>query len=267
MKKLFFILCLLFQSSIFSKDADLTIEQIEQIFTTELKNAKKSKTETFQIYNLVARELYNYNYFEKSKEYYEKAIKLNVSNADLTEAYINLMAIDHALDKKVSKSSYDKTMAYFKKSGKIKDAGIERYMKFIESNFINKTSSMNYEGFYGQYSKDTSIKSLVEKKSYKEALSLINGSNIETRDINTKIKYDILRGLVIGKKKFPLACEEVLNKYPNSFSWRMKTCKVLIQYQNKKVPSKDDIAGILSSLKKDRSESMVYLVNALEDLK
>ncbi len=264
MKIIFLLILLVFQNS-FASQESISIKDVEKIFLDEIKNEKSSDEDKFLLFNLAGRELYNYKYFDKSKEYYEKAIGLRTSQ-DSTEAYINLMAIEHAKSKEISKRTYDRAMDYFKKSKKISDDGIKRYMEFIYSNFIDKNGSKKFEGFYGEFSKQNSIKKLIEEKKYKEALSLINTKNIEERDFVTKIRYDLLRSIVLGKKNLSLSCKSKLDKYPDSIAWTIEACKTLVSYQKGKTPSKADFKRIVESAKEQRSSSQ-YLVQIFGDLK
>jgi len=241
------------------------MEEIEKFFLDEMKVSKPSKVSKFFFYNLAAREFYTYKFYKKSLEYYELAIAMDVKE-DKTEAFINLMAIEHARDRKITQATFDRVMKHFKSSGKIKDGGIAHYMEFISNSFFSEKPTEEFQGFYGQFSKDKSIKKYITNKEYKKALSLINSQSIDSSDIVNRVQYDLLRSLVLGKSKIKLSCKDTLDKYPHSFSWSMGVCRTLVKYQKGRTPSSRDVSKIKSSLEK-QSESRLYFVKALEDLK
>ncbi|OUR99915.1 hypothetical protein A9Q84_02475 [Halobacteriovorax marinus] len=260
------LLCLIFTGNSFAADERIkSAEQIERFFLDEMKVSKPTDTSKFYFYNLAAREFYSYKFYDKSLEYYELAIAMKVSE-DKTEAFINLMAIEHAKKREITKKTYERVMKYLKGSGKIKEAGISRYMNFISESFFSDKPAKDFRGFFGQYSKDKSIKSYIKNKEYKKALSLINDKSVYDSDIVNRVQFDLLRSLVLGKAKFKLSCKSTLDKFPNSFAWSMKVCRTLVNYQKGRTPSSKDVSKIKSSLKK-QSESRLYFAVAVEDLK
>lgn len=263
--KLFLLLIpLVFQNTFAIQDNEKLI-QVEKIFLEEIKKNNSSDEDKFLLYNLAGRELYNYKYYKKSSEYYKKAIKLNVTS-DKTEAYINLLAIEYSSSKTIKKETYDIAMEYFTKSNKIKDEGIKSYMNFLNSSFFSKGATKDYKGFYGEFAKQSSIKSLISDKKYKEALSLINSKGIEDRDLSTKLRYDLLRSVVMGGKNLELTCKEKVDAYPHSIAWTIEGCKILLKYQSGKKVTKNDIKKFERAAKEQESSSL-YLINVFGDLK
>jgi tetratricopeptide (TPR) repeat protein len=266
MKKVILVLFCVFSTHLsFSNEREQALAIIENEFLKNLDSKSLSKSERFQYYNLAARELYNFNFYKKSSEYYKKAIALNTKE-DLTEAYINLMAIDHATLGKVKEETYKKALNYFKSSKKINETGIKKYMGFIESNFINKSSKKEFKGFYGQYSIDTNVKDLIKNKNYKKALSFYNDKNMVSNDINTRLTYDILRSLVYGKNKSYLYCARGIENQ-SKFSWITMSCRVLLNYQKGRKPSSKELGSIKKSMELSDSMNKYYLISTLGELK
>lgn len=264
-KVIFLIVCIVFSNASFSSEREEALKVIEQQFLKNIKEHSVSKVDQFHLYNLAGRELYAYDFYKESKKYYEKAISLKTKE-DHSEIYINLIAIDHATLGKVEKGSYERAMKYFKESGNIKKQSISRYMKFINSSFIDKSAPKEFKGYFGQYAIDISLKDLIISKKYKKALSLLNEKNMVGRDINTQLTYDILKALNFPKNKSkPFCSYDIENDSP--FSWITKTCKSLLKYQEGSRPSASAIKSIKVSMKKTNNENRLYLVNALGDLK
>lgn len=264
MKIVSILILLVFQNSFANQESD-SVRAIEKLFLDEIQAQKSSDEDKFLLYNLAGRELYNYKHYEKSKEYYEKSAAIKTSK-DKTEVYINLMAIEYAQEKTISESSFRNAMDYFKSSNKIKEDGIKQYMDFIRSNFIDDSGSKVYKGFFGEFSKQKSITKLIEEKKYKEALSIINSSNMDERDLGTQVLYDLLRSIVLGKGNTTLFCKKKLNDFPNSIAWTIEACKVLSKYIDGKLPTKKDIEAVSRAVKEQQS-SRQYLVSAFGDLK
>ncbi len=263
--KLFLLLILLVFQNTFAFESNKNVAAVEKIFLEEIKKKNSSDEDKFLLYNLAGRELYNYKFYDKSLEYYEKALKLNVTS-DKTEAYINLLAIEYASSKSISKKTYNRALDYFTKTKKIEDVGIKKYMNFINTSFFSEGGTKDYQGFYGEFTKQSSIKRLIADKKYKEALSLINSKSVEDRDLSTKLQYDFLRSAVMGSQKLDLACKSKVDAYPNSIAWSIEACKALIKYQGGKKLSKNDILNVEKAVK-DQESSRLYLVKILGDLK
>lgn len=250
---------------VYANPSSSQVEEVEKVLLAEIKKKNSSEKDKFLLYNLAARELYNYKFYDRATHYYKKVLTLNVTD-DKREAYVNLMAIEFAKDKNISKSTYTEALKYFEKTKKINEPELKRYMDFINENFFSKNPSKEFRGFYGEFSKQRSLKKLIEKKSYKEALSLMNTNNIDDRDLVTKIKYDLLRSLSFGKKKLKLSCESSLKKYPHSIAWTMEICRGLVKYQKGTSPSKKDIERVEESAREQKSSSQ-YLASAFGELK
>ncbi|WP_157868276.1 tetratricopeptide repeat protein [Halobacteriovorax marinus] len=260
---IFFVFILVMSPSLYAQE--LNLETIEKMFLEEIQKAQSNDKDKYFLYSLAARELYAHKYYDKAVEYYEKAKGLKVSE-DKTEVYVNLMAIDFAKSKSISKSRYDEAMKYFKDSKKIENKEIARYMNFINESFFQKDGAKSFKGFYGEFTKQKSIQALIEGKEYVKALSLMNPKGIEERDLVTRVKYDLLRSLTLGKKKFNLACNSSLEKYPNSVAWTISVCKGLKKYQSGVTPTKKDIESVERAAKKQKSSSF-YIAKAFGDLK
>lgn len=263
--KFFLLLILLVFQNTFANEDSKKLAEVEKIFIEEIKKQNSSDKDKFLLYNLAGRELYNYKFYEKSKEYFEKAIELDVPS-DKTEAHINLIAIDYARSKTVSKKSYDRAVDYFTKSKKINDEGIKEYLSFINMSFFKKSGVKNYKGFYGEFTKQSSIKNLIQHEKYKEALSLMNPQSVKDRDLATKLRYDFLRSAVLGSKKLELTCKEKVDAYPHSIAWSIEACKALVKYQSGEKLTRKDIQNVEKSAKEQESSSL-YLIKKFGDLK
>lgn len=245
------------------------IEETEKAIQKVVSSKSYKPEEVFNLTVLGARELYQYRHYDKSRQYYQKALAMKVSS-NKSEAYVNLLAIllvenktlkNNADAKKIIQESED----YYKKNPKFETAEIKIYIESIKS-LVAGIPSLDPQTLFPQYERSASIESLIKEKKYQEVLLSFNPQAVfGAIDIDTKIHYDVVNLLVNKNKKNELACAETLKKYPDSYSYSIKICKILKEYQDTKKLSLNKLSDLNEYFKGNHSDKS-YLSRALEDL-
>jgi tetratricopeptide (TPR) repeat protein len=266
-KYLVFIMLLLMQSSFAIDDGEMKL--LKTAFTEAINNEKNIQNK-FYLLNLAGREFFFFREYSIAKEFYEKAIEVSGEH-DKSEAYINILATDYHLKKSISKNNFDSALSYFKKRKMQNNDIIKSYLDFYAKSLMNKSlidkdENQFSKGFFGQIFNDRNIKVLVERREYPKALLMINPLNLDEIDINSKIRFDILNTIVLGRTKHRLHCEKVLNKYPNTATFTMDACAILVNYMHGEKISAKTIDSLIAETERESIEH-VYLVKALRDLK
>ena len=248
-----------------------TIEAIEGRALKLLAKMKLNNYKKIFLYNLAGRELYLYGYYKKSKKYYKMAIDMRVKE-DKTEAYFNIMAINYLTQNVDLKTHFVKAKSYFERSGRLKNKVFKKYILSYENSFVKNIYKINikpkdyYTGFFGDFNKDFDFKREVLLGNYQKALSLINPKGLVQRDINTKIRHDVLRTLVYGRNTKDLLCSDILRKYPKSLTFTMEICRYLNAFIKANVKLKKDLNQIIERTKRENPRYL-YLANALRKLR
>lgn len=212
----------------------LTSEQLktlEEQVDTELQSAKHDDRKKLIASLLAGREFYQYRFFDKSKKYYESAIKLNVAD-DKTEAYINLMAIAVVLkDKKSLQKAYDQAIVYYQNNPSYKSQEVQYYLNSID-NYLTGKDTNPVKGFLGQFSSEANLVELVKNKQYEEVLSKLNPEALGTEgNMNLEtIIYDSVNVALNKKNVKELHCLPQFKKYPKAYTYSVLICGLLNDY-------------------------------------
>lgn len=174
------------------------LETIEAEVQSKLNSSLVDDSKKFLINILAGRELYQYRFYDKSKQYYQNAINLNVKD-NKAEAYINLMAIaSFSGNKEELKNQYDASLKYFNSNRSYKTKEIEYYLSSVETSLTGKGK---VSGFYGFYSNESALIDAVKNKEFEKGLSMINPEGLKGSQDNLNIvTYDALN-VAVNKKK------------------------------------------------------------------
>jgi len=266
MRILIFLFMTLLCFNSFGSAIDSKIEEIEKIALEKIKQTNLSSKEKFFVYNMAGREFYYYSKFDKSAEYYQKAIETKYET-NLSEAYINLIAIRIVKnDFKNLKSQVETANQYFEKNANYKTKEVETYLKMVNG-FANNDFKGDVPAFYGHYQATKHLEMLIKDKHFQEAISLLNPLSINDSDnYELESTYDLLNVLNNKTKVSHLLCTKTLDKYPNSFSYSIMICDNLKYYlKNKKLDQEK--VNRLSKYFKEIMPKKAYLLDALLELK
>ncbi len=235
-----------------------------------LKEKKVDDAKLLHIYLLAGRELHDYNFMDKSTEYYQKALDLKVEGSK-AEAHINLVGIALTQNDKASAiKRLEAAEAYFAKYPQEKSPGIGEWLKAMDR--ILRTAGQgpyDYKGFFGQYVAMNDLQTYMEKKDYTKALAMLNPKSIsEASSPIVLISYDVLQTLVYGKvDKTKLKCLPIQQKSKQSDQgYTLQICNILLSYLDSGKLSPDRLQKLdryLSAVDQDKK----YLLSALRDLK
>jgi hypothetical protein len=274
MSKLFCLyIILIFNNSVFAQNdsnlfSDKELKILEETVAKKLSDPKITTKQKFYVYLRVARELYQYRFYDKSKSYYQEAIKISTEE-NKSEAYINIITIDVLKkDKALVKSDYEIAKKYYEVNPKLKNKEIEYFFKSLElylpsSGKVADKDLVN--GFYGTFSSEENLINLLKQKDYDQAFSLISPKNLDnsSNDFNI-IVYDLLNVFHNKKNVKKLYCDKQFNQYPNSFAYSTILCGLLNDY----IKSSDFTASRIKMadiyFKKENTEKQYLYDLALE---
>lgn len=234
MKSLLLSFMLVISSTqVFAQSKIISVKEIEameaeadkQLQSKNLDNKKK-----LLAYLLAGREFYQYRYYDKSKKYYQNALKVETTE-NKSEAYLNLMAIA-LLEKDNSslKETFTAAEAYFKKNPSMYTKEIKYYMESISS-YLSGKKNPDIKGFYAHFLDEENLISLVKNKEYQKALSVLNPQAFENSDNSSQaIIYDALNVSVHKKNVKKLYCEKEFKQYPNAYTYTVLICGLLNDY-------------------------------------
>jgi hypothetical protein len=126
------------------------------------------------------------------------------------------------------------------------------------------TPAQKVPAFFADWATDQRVAELIKEGKYESAFALLSPENLEKKDINSKIEYDLLSAIVVGKENPRLYCGPVLDKYPQSIAWTMRICRFLKDWRKGK-KSNEDINSIREQLQSEDPKRMYY-VDALKNL-
>lgn len=238
------------------------VDQVLPVVRQDLNNSKLDPAQKYALNIVLARELLAQKYYQEAREFYQNALKLAPKSGS-AEALVNLTFIKKQLlapGEKISDSELEATVRELKQMS----AGQEIAQEFSELYLAPKKTPKQYDGFYGAYKNDTQVRALILERRYAEALSLMGVVKSE-RDITTKITYDLLTRLVTKTKRTPL-CEEVRAKYPNSISYSMMICKMLMDKNQNKAISSQALTRLKAQIERE-SPDKAYLYQLAQELK
>ncbi len=266
MRIAFIFLIAILNFNLFASGIDSKIAEIEKLAIDKMKQSNLSNKEKYFIYNMAGREFYYYSKFDKSAEYYQKAIDTKYET-NLTEAYINLIAI--SLTKK-DQNNFNKHVeianSYFAKNKEYRTTEIDQYLLMM-NNFAKNNFSGEVPAFYGHYQQTLQLEKLIKDKNYREAMALLNPLSInESNNYEMESTYDLLNVLTSGTKVSHLLCSKTLKKYPNSFSYSVIICDNLTFYLKNKKLNSEKIKNLTKYFKEINSKKS-YLLDALLELK
>ncbi|HXH74753.1 MAG TPA: hypothetical protein VNJ08_07290 [Bacteriovoracaceae bacterium] len=234
--------------------------QWEDKILKEVQKLEKTQPEkVYWLYLAGARELTLFHYKEKASQYYEKALKTNPKSEDKTEIYIQLVNLNR--DNKSKVESYLKNLdQWFESHPEKATPEIKEWMKVVKGT----TPVKNVPPFLLRWATDHKIVELMKENKFKEAYSLVSPEGLEVKDINSKIEYDVLSSLVVGKESPRLYCGPALKKYPNSIAWPIRICRYLTDWKNG-TKSTESVSTIRQQLKTEDPKRIFY-ADVLEKL-
>jgi len=269
-------LCLLMMNSIFvygknngSQLLDKVNWQEVELETNKALNRDDITLEKkFYLLLLAGRELYSLNVYERSAFFYKKALGMKVEK-DKSEAYINLININKILNKKKKLIDVIKSAEnYYKNNTAFLNPVIRKYLELRTHEVSEKMSdNKSYGQLFGYQLAKSDLKKIIIKKNYIKAFSMLNRDAIaKSKNLSMSITYDLLNVLVYKNKKTKLVCKKPFLKYPNSYTYSMLICGILIDYlKNNKISSTK--MSELNNYFNKRFENKRYLYNALLNLK
>ena len=247
---------------------DKELKTLEDTLNKKLADTKLTKKQKFYVYLRVARELYQYRYIDKSKKYYQEAIKIDVDE-NKSEAYINIITIDILKkDKALAKEDYDQAKAYYNAHSKFKSKDVEYYFKSLEMYLPSKSENAQKElvpGFFGTFASEENLINLLKEKDYDQAFSLISPKNLDesTNDFNI-IVYDLLNVFHNKKNVKKLFCDKQFKQYPNSFAYSTILCGLLNDYLKNNEFSSDRIKMAEIYFKQENTDKKYLYEIAIE---
>ncbi|MCP3671659.1 MAG: hypothetical protein GY814_14765 [Gammaproteobacteria bacterium] len=107
------------------------------------------------------------------------------------------------------------------------------------------------------------FESLVEEGRYQEAFNQLDPKGLEDASYRYQAQYDILNVLIHGRKvkKEGLFTYQAFLKYPDSISWTILGCKVLVNYLDTGTVDTET----LETMKKYNPDKLLWL-KPLQDL-
>ncbi|AUN97891.1 hypothetical protein DOM21_11825 [Bacteriovorax stolpii] len=240
------------------------LEKIETEVQSKLQSSLVDDKKKFFVNLLAGRELYQYRFYDKSKKYYQDAIKLNVKE-NKAEAYINLMAIAlNDKDQAELKAGYEAAKKYFADNSKYKTQDIEYYLSAIEKSLSGKGE---VPGFYGYFAEESNLIELIKNKEFEKGLSAINPDAIkQSQDSFNIIAYDTLNVAVNKKNVKELYCAPEYKKYPNAYTYSIILCGLLSDYLKQGKFDQKKLARAQTYFKEENQEKK-YLLEAVEGIK
>lgn len=266
MKKLCFstILFVLVLGSSFARDKskivnDNMIKVIEEKVNESLKEESASKTSKYHLYALAARELMGYGHYEKSLDYYNKALATELKSG-MEESYYNKLFVLYRLNKPkiVLGKALSDLEKYLEKNNLTKSYSpvLKSWNALVKSGTEIDEEAIN--GFFGAHYAQSKMKDLVTSKKYVQALNLLP-KDLKNANLNLQIQSDILKTIVFGKKQ-PLLCAEKLKKYSNSRAYTMEICRYLSK------GSKTTLSKVKNRIEKE-SPKRLFWVEAMKEIK
>jgi len=245
------------------------MEMIEHEFENQINKKEVTDDRKYYLYLLAGRELLNYRYLDYSEKYYKKALALNLP-LNHSEVYINLILIS------LKKNDRDKVKdriiianEYFKKNKKFLSSELEEYLSFLESRYFSKSKNSALDRvdkrFSGHHIMLEEIIKKIKNKEYLDAYSDFNRNGLKGADIGLKITYDILNVLVHKKKVKHLLCTPLFERFPNSYSYSMKICKILMMYMSTNKISQELISDLEKYFQEGHKDK-IYLLSAVKDI-
>lgn len=240
------------------------LEKIETEVQSKLQSSLIDDKKKFFVNLLAGRELYQYRFYDKSKKYYQDAIKLNVKE-NKAEAYINLIAIAlNGKDQAELKSGYEAAQKYFADNSKYKTQDIEYYLSAIEKRLSGKGE---VPGFYGYFAEESNLIELIKNKEFEKGLSVINPDALkQSQDSFNIIAYDTLNVAVNKKNVKELYCAPEYKKYPNAYTYSIILCGLLSDYLKQGKFDEKKLARAQTYFKEENQEKK-YLLEAVEGIK
>nr|BDT27981.1 hypothetical protein BHI3_14470 [Bacteriovorax sp. HI3] len=240
------------------------LEKIETEVQSKLQSSLVDDKKKFFVNLLAGRELYQYRFYDKSKKYYQDAIKLNVKE-NKAEAYINLMAIAlNSKDQAELKAGYEAAKKYFADNSKYKTQDIEYYLSAIEKRLSGKGE---VPGFYGYFAEESNLIELIKNKEFEKGLSVINPDALkQSQDSFNIIAYDTLNVAVNKKNVKELYCAPEYKKYPNAYTYSIILCGLLSDYLKQGKFDAKKLARAQTYFKEENQEKK-YLLEAVEGIK
>lgn len=266
MRIAFIFLIAVVNFNLWANSIDSKIAEIEKLAIEKMKQSNLSNKEKYFIYNMAGREFYYYSKFDKSAEYYQKAIDTKFET-NLSEAYINLIAINLVKkDQTILNKQVELANQYFEKNSNYKTKEIDQYLQMM-TNFSKNNFKGEVPAFYGHYQTTKELEKLIKEKNFREAIALLNPLTInDSNNYEMESTYDLLNVLNNRSKVSHLLCAKTLKKYPDSFAYSVIICDNLTFYLKNKKLNPEKIKTLTKYFKEIKPEKS-YLLDALLELK
>ena len=245
----------------FSKHESILLKKLEE---TEPKKH-------YFLYMIAAEKLFAYDFYDLSEKYYLKAIEAP-SDENKSKAFLRLINLSFKKnDMAELEKSLNKADSYFIQNPNYlnSDASqIINYYKMKLPSNSDKEFEANGKNGFSIAARDHNYRSLFRNGKYGEALNLLKRDKIvRSNSIDMQAEYDLLTLLVYGPQSgTKLTCEKIYDKYPESFSYGVITCRALTGFlQEKEISSQvmEELKQYFSKFDTDKS----YLQKALKVLK
>lgn len=241
------------------------IEAMEAEADKQLQSKNLDNKKKLLAYLLAGREFYQYRYYDKSKKYYQNALKVETSE-NKSEAYLNLMAIA-LLEKDNSslKETFTAAEAYFKNNPSMYSKEIKYYLESISS-YLSGKKNPDIKGYYAHFLDEENLISLIKNKEYQKALSVLNPQALEQSNNSSEaVIYDALNVSVHKKNVKNLYCQKEFKQYPDAYTYTVLICGLLDDYLKKSTfdPKRMARAERYFAEEKDRK----YLLEMVKEIK
>lgn len=260
MKIVYPLLLILFLSPLNSWSLTVSESEISTWESKALEELKKHKDKDpqkeFLLYMIAGRELSAYGQEERARRYYLKAFA-HPSKSDKTEAVIQLVALNRENKKELIKA-VDRAHKWFRKHPDKNKPELKRWLEMMEGYAQGKTPYLE-QGYYTFWAVDARINELMKEGKAEEAYQLLGPVDLNSADINQRVRQDLLASVSLGKKVSPpLSCLPTLEKYPNSTTWSMRVCRFLDDWKNEKKP-RETVKSIKDQLENENPERLHWI--------
>lgn len=260
MKNVYLLLLILLFSSMNSWSLTVAESEISTWESKALEELKKHKDKDpekeFLLYMIAGRELSAYGQEERARRYYLMAYD-HPSKSDKTEAVIQLVALNRENKKELIKA-IERAHKWFTKNPEKNRPELNRWLEMMQGYAQGKTPYLE-QGYYTFWAVDARINELMKEGKAEEAYQILGPVDLNSADINQRVRQDLLAAVALGKKVSPpLSCLPTLEKYPTSTTWSMRVCRFLDDLKNEKKP-RETIQSIKDQLTRENPERLHWI--------
>ncbi len=242
------------------------LSKLESQYEKEIKDSKLAPDKKLIVTLIIARELYQYRFYDKALSYFDRAIEIN-STQDKSEAYINRVTMALIKNDQSLISKYiEETQAYFTNNPKYYTAENKYYIDSVSA-IYSPTKMEVPPHYYASYVIEAQIKVLMKLKKYPEALVKLNALEVaSSKDNSLILSFDLLRFLTNAADKNKLLCKKQFDQYPKAYTYSSILCGLVIQKISAKKIASKDLKRAEIYFKED-NPSFSYLFDLFKEIK